>query len=80
MSSKNFALRIIGTIFFIVAVLHALRIITGVAITVDGWLVPVFVNWMGMVATAALCGWLWWLSFHSSDDSSRYHADKHTYH
>lgn len=60
--TTTFALRLAGTIFFIVAVLHALRIITGISITVDGWLVPIWLNYMGCIGSLTLCVWMWVLS------------------
>jgi hypothetical protein len=66
MIMKNFALRITGTIFGAVAVLHLVRIVTRVPVLIDDWALPVCVNWMGLVAGAFLCGWLWALSFRNS--------------
>jgi hypothetical protein len=79
METKDFALRITGFIFFVVAVLHVLRIATEVPILIAGWLMPIWVNWMGFVATGIISGWLWWLSFHKSDDSSQYLKDRNKY-
>ncbi|MBL7138119.1 MAG: hypothetical protein ISS17_05055 [Bacteroidales bacterium] len=66
-NSKNFWLRITGAIFGVVAIIHLLRIITGVQVLIDGWLLPVWVNWMGLVATAFLFIWLWRLSFRGKE-------------
>ena len=62
MNSKNFWLRIAGTIFGIVAIIHLLRIVTGVPVMIGGFLLPIWVNWMGLVVTVFLCNWLWRLS------------------
>ncbi len=62
MDSKNLWLRIAGTIFGVVAIFHLLRILTTVPVLVDGWLIPVWFNWIGLVATGFLCIWLWWIS------------------
>ncbi len=62
MNSKNVWLRIAGTIFGVVAILHLLRIITSVPVLIGGWSLPVCVNWMGLVATVFLCIWLWRIS------------------
>jgi hypothetical protein len=59
---KNLAIRISGTIFGIVALIHLLRLITGVPVLINGWLLPIWVNWMGLIATGFLCVWLWRLS------------------
>jgi len=63
MNSKNFWLRIAGTIFGIVAVLHLLRIISGIQVLIGDFFLPVWVNWMGLFGTAILCIWLWQLSY-----------------
>ena len=60
---KNSAIRISGTIFGVVALFHLLRLVTGVPILINGWLLPIWVNWMGLIATGFLCAWLWRLSF-----------------
>jgi hypothetical protein len=62
MNLKNFWLRITGTIFGVVAVIHLLRIITNVLVLIGGWLLPIWVNWIGLIATGFLCYWLWRLS------------------
>lgn len=62
MNSKNVWLRIAGTIFGVVAILHLLRIVTGVPVLIGDFSLPVWVNWMGLVATVFLCAWLWRMS------------------
>ena len=62
MRLRTFALRIAGTIFGVVAILHLLRVITGVPILIGSWLLPVWVNVFGMIVTGCLSGWMWWLS------------------
>lgn len=59
---KKTALRVAGTIFGVVALIHLLRLVTGVPVLINGWLLPVWVNWMGLFATTFLCIWLWRLS------------------
>jgi hypothetical protein len=49
-------------IFGIVAILHLLRILSGVPVLVGSFLLPIVVNWMGLIATTILCIWLWKLS------------------
>jgi len=63
MNSKNFWLRIAGTIFGVVAFIHLLRIATSVSITLGEFYLPVWINWMGLFATSFLCIWLWRISF-----------------
>jgi hypothetical protein len=62
MNSKIFWLRIAGTIFGIVAIVHLLRIITGVPVLIGGRSLPIWVNWFGLGATGFLCLWLWMMS------------------
>jgi hypothetical protein len=71
MATKNIALRIAGSIFGIVALLHLIRIITFAPVLIEGWLLPVWFNWMGLFGAIFLSGWLWWLTFTKSDDSSK---------
>ena len=65
MNSKTFGLRLAGTIFGVVALIHLLRIITGVPVLIGGWSLPMWVNWMGLVATSLLSVILWKLSIMS---------------
>jgi hypothetical protein len=62
MNINIIALRLSGTIFGAVAILHMLRVITGISVVIGGWMLPVWVNVMGFLATGFLCGLLWWLS------------------
>ena len=62
MTSKLFALRLSGTIFGIVALLHLYRIISGIPVIINDWFLPVWVNIIGFIATLFLSIWLWWLA------------------
>jgi len=62
MNSKNFWLRIAGTIFGIVAIAHLLRIVTGISVLIGGWSLPIGINWLGLGVTGFLCFWLWMMS------------------
>ncbi|OFY49424.1 MAG: hypothetical protein A2W85_06155 [Bacteroidetes bacterium GWF2_41_31] len=62
MNFKNIGLRISGTIFGIVSVLHLLRVVSVVSVTIGGWQLPMWVNMMGFLAAGFLSGGLWWLS------------------
>lgn len=55
-------LRVAGTIFGIVALLHLLRILTGAGVMISGWELPVWVNWLGFTGASLLSAWLWKLS------------------
>lgn len=62
MNSKIIALRISGTIFGIVALLHLTRLLTGIDVMIGNWYLPDWVNIMGFFGTGILTIWLWWLS------------------
>ncbi len=66
MKSTTFALRVSGTIFGIVALLHLARLITGVLILIAGFSLPVWVNIVGFLATCILCIWLWSITINTS--------------
>jgi hypothetical protein len=59
---KILGLRIAGSIFAIVALLHLLRIITAASVMISGWELPVWINWMGFAGASFLSAWLWVLS------------------
>lgn len=61
--SKNLGLRVAGTIFGFVAVIHMLRIITHADVEIACWKLPLWINWLGLFATAMLSVWMWRLSF-----------------
>ncbi len=67
MLSKNFWLRVAGSIFGVVALLHFLRIITAVPVLIGSCALPIWINWMGLIATVFLCFWLWRLSLSNKD-------------
>ena len=62
MNPKNIALRIAGILFGVVSVLHLLRVIFVVSVEINGWLLPIWLNWIGFFVTGFLSGWLWALS------------------
>ncbi len=43
-----------AAIFGVVAVLHLIRILLGWSIVIDGWTVPMWVSWVGLVITGGL--------------------------
>ncbi len=55
---KNSALRISAVIFFIIAALHALRLIFNVGVSVNGLTVPQWVSAVGFALAAALAAWM----------------------
>ncbi len=63
MNSKNFMLRLAGSIFGVVAVFHLLRVITDASVIIAGWELPLLINVIGFIGTAFLCVWMWRVSF-----------------
>jgi len=53
MSQKTFAL-IAGIIFAIVALVHVARLAQGWGIVIDGWAVPMWVSWIGLIVPGIL--------------------------
>ena len=48
MNTKIIGLRVAGTIFGIVAVLHLLWVVMGISVVIDGWMLPVWMNVIGL--------------------------------
>ncbi len=61
-NSKILGLRVAGSIFGIVAVLHFLRVVTGVTMVIAGWMLPIWVNVLGFAGSGLIGTWLWLLS------------------
>ena len=59
MNSKNFLLRLAGTIFGVVAVFHLLRVVTDATFVIAGWPIPIWMNVLAFIATAILCVLMW---------------------
>lgn len=53
MDQKTFAI-VSGAIFALVALLHILRILMGWPAMIGGWMVPVWVSWIGLVVAGGL--------------------------
>jgi len=62
MKSRVIIMRLAGTIFGMVAILHLLRILLGTEVIIDGLLLPFWVNWMGFFGTGVLSAGLWYFS------------------
>lgn len=62
MNSPALGLRIAGTIFGVVSVVHLLRLLTQVDVIIAGWPMPFWMNVAGCMVTAGLCVWLWRLA------------------
>ena len=53
MTLKTFA-RVAGIIFSLVAVLHLLRLIFRWEAVIGGWMVPMWISWIGIALAGAL--------------------------
>ncbi len=62
MNARTFGLRLAGTIFGLVAILHLLRVVTNIPVIIGDWLMPVWVNLLGLIVTAAFSFWLFLVS------------------
>ena len=62
MKSKTLALRVAGTVFGIIALIHLLRLITGISVIIVGEPLPMWVNIADLLATGFLCAWFWSLT------------------
>lgn len=52
--NKNMALLIAGIVFSIVSLLHLLRLLFAVEIIMGGYMIPMWVSWLGLVVTFIL--------------------------
>lgn len=55
-----------GVFFSLVALAHLLRIIYGLSIQVDEYIVPMLVSWLGLALPAGLAVWAFRISRESS--------------
>jgi hypothetical protein len=62
MNPRTLGLRVAGTVFGIVALVHLARLLAHVEVVIAGWPMPLWMNVLGAVVTGALCIWLWRLS------------------
>lgn len=56
MSSTTFR-RVAASLFGIVALAHAARLILDVPVSVGTTSIPMWVSWLGLVAAGGLCAW-----------------------
>ena len=54
--------RISSILFGIVALAHLLRLFFGSEIIIDGWVVPMWISWVGMLVPGILAVLLWYES------------------
>lgn len=55
-----------GVLFSLVALAHLLRIVYGMSIHVDEYVVPMVVSWVGLVVPAGLAVWAFRINRESS--------------
>ena len=53
MTQRTFSL-VIAVLFSLVALLHAVRLLRGWQVTIDGAVMPVWISWLGLVIAAYL--------------------------
>ena len=53
MTQRTFSL-ITSVLFFLVALLHAVRLLRGWQVTIEGAVVPIWISWIGLVIAAYL--------------------------
>ena len=53
MTQRTFSL-ITSVLFFLVALLHAVRLLRGWQVTIEGAVMPVWISWIGLVIAAYL--------------------------
>jgi hypothetical protein len=56
MGYKNYCI-VSGIFFCLVALAHALRVVYGVAVVVDGNSIPMFASWIAIVVPLLLASW-----------------------
>ena len=62
MNIHKIVLRLSGTIFGIVALMHILRLITKISVDIGNWQMPMWVNYFGFAGGVFLCVFLWNIS------------------
>ncbi len=68
MTKKKYMI-ISGTIFGLVALLHLARLVFGSQILIDGWIVPFWLSWGGLVGSSVLAIWAFWRTMNDTSDS-----------
>jgi uncharacterized membrane protein len=53
MTQRTFSL-ITAVLFFLIALLHAVRLLGGWQVTIEGAVVPIWISWIGLVIAAYL--------------------------
>ena len=50
-------IRITGVVIGLIALVHAVRLILDWPAQVAGWVVPIWISWVAILAAGALCAW-----------------------
>ena len=66
MQYKNYCV-VSGILFALVALAHLLRIVNGVSIHLDEYVVQMFASWIGFIVPAVLAAWAFRLSRQHGD-------------
>jgi uncharacterized membrane protein len=53
MAQRTFSL-ITAVLFFLIALLHAVRLLRGWQVTIEGTVVPIWISWIGLAIAAYL--------------------------
>lgn len=61
MSYKEYSV-VSGVLFSLVALAHLLRVVYGMTVQIDEFVVPMFVSWLGFIVPAALSVWAFRIS------------------
>lgn len=56
MSPKNYG-AVSGIFFLLVALAHLYRVVAGIAVQVDGVMIPMWVSWIATIVPAVLAFW-----------------------
>jgi len=59
---KDTALRVAGIIFFVVAIMHLLRVILKVEVLIAGYVLPIWLSVLGFIVPLALSLWMFKIS------------------
>ena len=63
-NNKRIGLDVAGTVFGIVAIIHALRLMLRVKVLIGNHLVPQKASMTGFLGAAGLAGWMFYLGQH----------------
>ena len=50
-------IQVTGVVFVVVALAHVVRLVLDWPVQVAGWVVPIWISWIGILVAGALCVW-----------------------